>query len=223
MDKKVLVMCTGNSCRSIIGEAIINKYLNKVTAYSCGVKPTGKVNLNAKNILKENNIWNDNYYSKHLDEIIDMDISFDLIVTVCEDAKELCPIFPKSTPTVHIGFDDPDGKEYIVFKNTYQDIKDKLIPKVEEILLKEKTMEKSVFKTEEGVKISFTGVVQKKQILNMVENCAEGKCECMSDETKQKITNIEVDGENGNVELNLSGDIDKEEIERALAKSKVLN
>ena len=84
-------------------------------------------------------------------------------------------------------------------------------------------MKKDVFKTGQGVKINFTGVVQKQQIIKMVENCSTGAGECMSNETKKKITNMQVEGEDGNVELNLSGDIAKEEIEKALAKSKVLN
>ena len=82
---------------------------------------------------------------------------------------------------------------------------------------------KNVFKTGEGVKISFTGEVQKQNILKMVENCATGQCECMSDETKAKITNMEVSGKDGEVNLDLSGDISQEEIEAALAKSKVIN
>jgi len=84
-------------------------------------------------------------------------------------------------------------------------------------------MQKNVFKTGEGVKINFTGVVEKQQIVKMVENCSTGSCECMSDETKKKITNMQVAGVDGDVELNLSGEIEKEEIEKALAKSKVLN
>ncbi len=84
-------------------------------------------------------------------------------------------------------------------------------------------MKKNVFKTGEGIKINFTGVVEKQQIVKMVENCSTGACECMSDETKKKITNMQVDGVDGDVELNLSGDIAKEEIEKALAKSKVIN
>ena len=84
-------------------------------------------------------------------------------------------------------------------------------------------MNKNVFKTGEGVKISFTGTVEKKNIIQMVENCATGQCECMSDETKVKITNMEVSGKDGDVKLDLSGDISKEEIEAALARSKVIN
>jgi len=84
-------------------------------------------------------------------------------------------------------------------------------------------MNKNVLKTLNGVKISFTGTVEKQNIVKMVENCATGQCECMSDETKRKITNMEVTGEDGNVSLDLSGDIAKEEIEAALSRSKVIN
>ena len=56
----------------------------------------------------------------------------------------------------------------------------------------------------------------------MVENCSTGKCECMSDETKKKIEGMSVTGKDGEVELELSGDISKEEIEQALSNSKVL-
>jgi len=84
-------------------------------------------------------------------------------------------------------------------------------------------MNKSVNLTNNGVKISFSGEVKKQNIVTMVENCSTGKCECMSDETKKKIEGMEVSGKDGNVELNLSGNISKEEIELALANSKVLN
>lgn len=83
-------------------------------------------------------------------------------------------------------------------------------------------MNKNVFKTNDGVKISFTGEVEKQNIVKMVENCATGQCECMSDETKKKITNMQVSGKDGDVALDLSGEITKEEIEAALAKSQVL-
>ncbi len=84
-------------------------------------------------------------------------------------------------------------------------------------------MDKKVLKTGEGVKISFQGAVEKMQIVKMVENCATGQCECMSDETKKKISDMQVEGKDGDVQLNLTGDVSKEEIEAALAKSKVLN
>jgi len=84
-------------------------------------------------------------------------------------------------------------------------------------------MKKDVTKTNSGVKIAFTGVVQKQQIVKMVENCSTGACECTSDETKKKISNMEVSGEDGEVHLDLSGEVSKEEIEAALERSKVIN
>ena len=84
-------------------------------------------------------------------------------------------------------------------------------------------MNKNVFKTNEGVKISFTGEVKKQNIVQMIENCSTGQCECMSDETREKITNIEISGKDGDVALDLSGDVSKEEIEAALSRSKAVN
>jgi hypothetical protein len=84
-------------------------------------------------------------------------------------------------------------------------------------------MNKNVLKTGQGVKISFTGAVQKQNIVKMVENCQTGQCECMSDEPKAKIKGMEVSGQDGDVALELSGELTTEEIEAALAKSKVLN
>jgi len=94
---------------------------------------------------------------------------------------------------------------------------------IKQLLKLGEKMNKNVFKTGEGVKISFTGAVEKQNIIKMVENCSTGACECMSDETKKKITNMEVSGKDGEVNLDLSGDISQKEIEVALAKSKVIN
>ena len=121
-------MCTGNSCRSIIAQALIDKYLNGIKAYSCGVNPSGKINPNAKKVLIENSCWNDSYYSKDISEIIN--IEFDLVITVCDNAKETCPTFPKKNKVIHIGFQDPDGKEYQAFVNTFNKIKKELLPKI---------------------------------------------------------------------------------------------
>ncbi|GAX87433.1 arsenate reductase [Lebetimonas natsushimae] len=133
--KKVLIMCTGNSCRSIIAEALVNAKLEGIEAKSAGTKPAGKVNPNAKKVLKEYGIWNNKYYSKHLDDIINED--FDLVVTVCDKAKETCPVFPKHVPKIHTGFEDPDGKDYREFQKTYKEIEKKLLPKIRKFFEKE--------------------------------------------------------------------------------------
>ena len=130
--KKVLIMCTGNSCRSIIGEALINKELDGVEAQSCGVAPSGRVNPNAKKVLELHNAWDESYYSKHLDTLINED--FDLVVTVCDHANETCPVFPKAVKKIHVGFEDPDGKDFEAFEVTYKLIKDELLKKVTENL-----------------------------------------------------------------------------------------
>jgi len=132
MDKKVLILCTGNSCRSIIAEALINKYIDGIQAKSSGVKASGKVNPNAKKVLIEDGSWEDSYHSKVIEEVIDEE--FDLIVTVCDHANETCPMFPKPAPKIHVGFEDPDGKEYDAFIATLNEIKNTLLPKVKEAL-----------------------------------------------------------------------------------------
>lgn len=126
MSKKVLILCTGNSCRSIIAEALINAELTGISAESSGVKASGKVNPNAKKILEETGIWDDKYHSKTLDTVIDND--YDLVVTVCDNAKETCPIFPKAVKTLHISFEDPDGKGYEAFEETLAEIRETLLP-----------------------------------------------------------------------------------------------
>ncbi len=130
--KKVLILCTGNSCRSIIAEAIINAKLDGIDADSSGVKASGGVNPNAEKILKEKGIWKKTYHSKVLDEV--MDNAYDLIITVCDHANETCPVFPKPTPKIHVGFEDPDGKGYEAFEETYKEIEEVLLPQVLNVL-----------------------------------------------------------------------------------------
>ena len=132
MSKKVLILCTGNSCRSIIAEALINAKLEGIDAESSGVKASGRVNPNAEKLLKEKGIWRDAYHSKTLDTVIDK--NFNLVVTVCDNAKETCPMFPKPVKTLHMSFEDPDGKGYEAFEETYALIEEKLLPVVAETL-----------------------------------------------------------------------------------------
>jgi arsenate reductase len=132
MDKKVLVLCTGNSCRSIIAEALINEYLDGISADSSGVKATGIVNPNAIKALQEIGIDTSSYYSKTIDKVIDND--YDLVVTVCDNAKESCPMFPKKVKILHQSFVDPTGKDYVEYQITRDLIKDTLLPKIKEVI-----------------------------------------------------------------------------------------
>ncbi len=81
----------------------------------------------------------------------------------------------------------------------------------------------NVVKLENGVKISFSGDIEKQNVVEMVQRCQTGQCDCMSDESKQKIEGMEVSGENGNIKLSIKGDLDIEEIREAISKSPLIN
>jgi len=130
--KKVLILCTGNSCRSIIAEALINSECDSIMAESSGVKASGRVNPNAKKVLENEGIWNERYHSKTLDTVINNE--YDLVVTVCGHAQETCPTFSKAVKNLHVGFDDPDGKVYEAFEATLAEIRGTLLPIVKKAL-----------------------------------------------------------------------------------------
>ena len=129
MKKKVLILCTGNSCRSIMAEALINAKLGDcVEAYSSGVAASGTVNPNAKALLESRGYWRDSYHSKLIETVLEN--AFDLVVTVCDHAKESCPMFPKAVKTIHVGFEDPSGKAEEEYAKTLDLIEKELLPVV---------------------------------------------------------------------------------------------
>jgi arsenate reductase (thioredoxin) len=106
MIKKVLILCTGNSCRSIMAEGLVNHYLGeKWKAFSAGVSPS-YVNPMAIKVLQELGIDTSEFRSKSVAEFLSRD-DLDLVITVCDNAKETCPIFLKPVKQVHIGIEDP--------------------------------------------------------------------------------------------------------------------
>lgn len=131
--KKVLVLCTGNSCRSIMAEALINARLGSfVEAYSSGVKASGQVNPNAKALLLSKGVWQEHYHSKVIDTFLET--RFDLVVTVCDHAKESCPLFSHAVKTIHVGFEDPSGKAYEEYEKCYALIEKELLPIIQKEL-----------------------------------------------------------------------------------------
>ncbi len=134
MKKNVLILCTGNSCRSIMAEALINAKLgNYVKAQSSGVKASGKVNPNAQELLEKKGYWREEYHSKVIETLLQT--PFDLVVTVCDHANETCPLFPNAVKTIHVGFEDPSGKEKIEYEKTLDLIEDELLPIIKKELL----------------------------------------------------------------------------------------
>jgi len=125
--KNVLILCTGNSCRSIMAEALINTKMGDcVKAFSSGVKASGAVNPNAKALLEEKGYWREEYHSKVIETVLNNE--FDLVVTVCDHAHETCPMFPKAVKTIHISFEDPSGKEVEEYAKTLDLIEATLLP-----------------------------------------------------------------------------------------------
>ena len=103
--KKILVLCTGNSCRSQMLEAWIRHFSDdRFEVYSAGVETHG---VNPDAIFFMNEVGVD--MSNHTSDLIDtyLDFEFDLVITVCDHAKESCPVFPKSVKTIHQNFEDP--------------------------------------------------------------------------------------------------------------------
>lgn len=103
--KKILFLCTGNSCRSQMAEGWVKHLLgDKVAAYSAGIETHG-LNSSAVQVMAEAGVDISNHISQHIDEL--SYIEFDTIITVCGHAKESCPIFPARSQVIHIGFADP--------------------------------------------------------------------------------------------------------------------
>lgn len=130
--KKVLILCTGNSCRSIMAEALINAQLENIRADSAGVEASGRVNPYAKVLLMREKIWEREYHSKAIDTVIDN--HYDLIVTVCDHAQQTCPTFPKAIKSIHLGLKDPDGLGMEAFEYTLERIKMILLPQIKVLL-----------------------------------------------------------------------------------------
>ena len=103
--KKVLVLCTGNSCRSQIAEGYLKKFAGgRAEVYSAGVEMHG-LNPRAVAIMKEDGIDISQQTSNHIDEY--RDINFDFVITVCDHARESCPYFPSNAKQFHHNFPDP--------------------------------------------------------------------------------------------------------------------
>ena len=101
----ILVLCTGNSCRSQLAEGYLRKFAgDKANIYSAGIETHG-VNPRAIATMKEDGIDISNHTSNNVDEYANID--FDYVITVCDNAKEACPVFPSKAKKFHFNFPDP--------------------------------------------------------------------------------------------------------------------
>lgn len=128
---KVLFLCTANACRSQMAEGLVNHELSgQVQAWSAGVAPT-RVNPRAIRVMQEVGIDISRQRSKAVTDLAG--VEFGLVVTLCDGAREQCPIFPGGTPIMHLGFPDParaTGTEeeiLTVFRLVRDDMRKKLV------------------------------------------------------------------------------------------------
>ena len=104
--KKILILCTGNSCRSQMAEGFLKSYDPELRVFSAGTNPSGQVHPKAIKVMEESGIDISKYQPENVDKYLDED--FDYVITVCGGAKESCPAFMgKVKKRLHIGFDDP--------------------------------------------------------------------------------------------------------------------
>ena len=125
---RILIICTGNSCRSQMAEGFLKNLDPGLEVYSAGTKPEVRVNPNAVKVMKETGIDISSQVPKNADMFKDK--SFDYVITVCDSAKESCPVFTGDVKNrIHIGFEDPalakgsDEEVLAVYRKVRDEIK----------------------------------------------------------------------------------------------------
>ena len=106
MNKKILILCTGNSCRSQMAEGFLKSFDSELEVHSAGTKPSSQVHPKAIQVMSEVGMDLSKNYPKNADQYINDEIDF--VITVCDNAKESCPVFMGNVgKQLHIGFEDP--------------------------------------------------------------------------------------------------------------------
>ena len=125
---KILILCTGNSCRSQMAHGFLQSYDNKITVCSAGTEPARQVNQKAVQVMKEEGIDISLHFPKLVDQFLKDE--WDYVITVCDNANETCPLFMgKVKHRLHIGFEDPShitgSEEFIMseFRRIRNEIK----------------------------------------------------------------------------------------------------
>jgi len=133
--KRVLVLCTGNSCRSQMAEGWVNHLLaGQWEARSAGTAPAARVHPLAVRAMAEAGVDISAGTPEHVGVYLDQ--QWDLVVTVCDSAQETCPALPRPVPKLHISFFDPavaegtDDEKMAVFRRVRDEIRDRLVPEV---------------------------------------------------------------------------------------------
>ncbi|MBL7961478.1 arsenate reductase ArsC [bacterium] len=141
MSKKILILCTGNSCRSQMAEGFLKSFDGNLEVYSAGTRPSGQVHPKAVQVMREEGVDISKNYPKNTDQFIQQ--SFDYMITVCSNADENCPVFiGKVMHRQHIGFEDPaeaTGSEEEIL-NEFRKIRDQIKERFYDLYRKELQM-----------------------------------------------------------------------------------
>jgi arsenate reductase len=128
---RILVLCTGNSCRSILAEALFRDLAgDRVAVESAGSRPEGRVNPRTIQVLDERGVAHGWARSKPLTEFLERE--FDHVLTVCDNAAESCPVFPGPAARTHWSIPDPalaqgtDAEILAVYRATYDDLRERI-------------------------------------------------------------------------------------------------
>jgi len=130
MKKRILILCTGNSCRSQMIEGFLKSFDSELEVFSAGTIPAEKVNPNSVIVMDEVDIDISSQFPQNVDEFVNQ--SFDYVITVCDNAKEVCPVFSGEVKhQVHLPFDDPadatgtEEEVLAVYRRVRDEIKEK--------------------------------------------------------------------------------------------------
>jgi arsenate reductase len=133
--KRVLILCTGNSCRSQMAEGWVRHLLGDCwEVESAGTHPAGEVAPLAVRAMAEVGVGISGAWPKHWGPFLDQ--RWDLVVTVCDSARESCPLFPGAAEQIHVSFPDPvlasgtEDERLAVYRAVRDDIRERLVPEI---------------------------------------------------------------------------------------------
>jgi len=181
--KRILILCTGNSCRSQMAEGFLKNFDENLEVFSAGTKPAEKINPFAVKAMREIGIDISNGVSENVDKYLSQ--SFDYVITVCDNAKETCPVFIGNVKhQLHIGFDDPAdavGSEEEVMP-VYRRVRDEIKNDFYEFYLK------NLMSKENIIKVYGSGCANCKKLEQM---CIDALQQLNIKATVEKVTDLQ--------------------------------
>jgi arsenate reductase len=124
---KILILCTGNSCRSQMAHGFLQSFDNRLQVFTAGTEPAVRINSTAVKVMKEAGVDISHNIPKNVNQYLNEE--WDYVITVCDDANETCPVFPgKVRNRLHMGFEDPSKTRgsYIEVMASFYDIRNEI-------------------------------------------------------------------------------------------------